>query len=334
MGCEKSGNDMPDTAWAKLFVTNEGPFGSSQASVSSYDPVSGNVSNDLYKAANGTGPGAVLQSMGIYGDSGYLVMNGDGNIIRVNLSDFKETGRIGELGSPRYIHFMSADKAYISKIGSGDIIIVNPRDMKVTGKIETGLPSTEQFIQNGKYAYVNSWSYGNCIIKLDTETDKIAAILQIGEQPKSMAIDCNGKLWVITDGGWTTEGTKKEKPALHIVNLDTFTEEKKFEFGEWDSVSGITANKEGNMLYYINSGVFAISCNADGLPETPLISAPEGSSFYALTVSPLDSDIYVSDAKDYTSKGSVTRYSASGEKKSAFDVGICPGNFCWLIMSR
>ena len=57
-------------------------------------------------------------------------------------------------------------------------------------------------VQYGDYVFVNCWSYQNRILKIDTRTDEIVAELELGIQPTSLALDKNGKLWSVTDGGF------------------------------------------------------------------------------------------------------------------------------------
>lgn len=57
-------------------------------------------------------------------------------------------------------------------------------------------------VQYGKYVYCNCWSYQNRIIKIDTETDQVVDELKVGIQPTSLVMDCNNKMWTITDGGY------------------------------------------------------------------------------------------------------------------------------------
>ena len=73
-------------------------------------------------------------------------------------------GRITNLTSPRYIHFISDEKAYVTQIWDNRIFIVNPKRYEITGYIEcpdmtAESGSTEQMVQYGKYVFVNCWSY-------------------------------------------------------------------------------------------------------------------------------------------------------------------------------
>ena len=190
-----------------LFICNEGNFQYGNATLSYYDPATKTVQNEVFYRANAMKLGDVCQSMIIRDGIGWVVVNNSHVIFAIDINTFKEVGRITNLTSPRYIHFLSDEKAYVTQIWDNRIFIVNPKRYEITGYIdipnmtmESG--STEQMVQLGKYLYVNCWSYQNRILKIDTETDQVVDELVVGIQPTSLVMDCNNKLWTVTDGGY------------------------------------------------------------------------------------------------------------------------------------
>lgn len=312
-----------------LFVVNEGSFGSGNSSLSCYDAVSQTVTNGVFSMANGVPLGDTGQSMTIHGDNGWVVVNNSKIIFAVGLSDMKEKGRITGLTSPRNIAFVSDTKAYVTDLYDTKITIVNPQTYQVTGWIETEA-STEQMIISDGYMYVNCWSYGTEILKIDLASDAIVKRIKVGIQPCSMALDSQNRLWVLTDGGgWEGNPAGYESPGMSRIDLSTGEVDAEWEFDDYTSVSDLTVSHDGNTLYWLRSGVCKMDINATDLPSEPLIPNSSGQTFYSLTVSPSDGDIYAGDAIDYSQNGKVYRYSADGTLKSEFSVGICPGAFCW-----
>ena len=208
-----------------LFICNEGNFQYGNATLSYYDPATKTVQNEVFYRANGMKLGDVAQSMIIRDGVGWVVVNNSHVVFAIDINTFKEVGRITGLTSPRYIHFLSDEKAYITQIWDNRIFIVNPKRYEVTGYIdvpnmtmESG--STEQMVQYGKYVYVNCWSYQNRILKIDTETDQVVDELVVGIQPTSLVMDCNNKLWTVTDGGYEGSPYGHEAPSLYRINID------------------------------------------------------------------------------------------------------------------
>ena len=318
---------------AGLFITNEGNFQYGNATLSYYDPATKTVQNEIFFRANGMKLGDVAQSMCIHDGKGWVVVNNSHVIFAIDLNTFKEVGRIENLTSPRYIHFLSDEKAYVTQLWDNRIFIINPKKYEITGYIqvpdmtmESG--STEQMVQYGKYVYCNCWSYQNRIIKIDTETDQVVDELKVGIQPTSLVMDCNNKMWTVTDGGYEGSPYGYEAPSLYRIDAETFTVEKqfKFKFGDWPSEVQLNGTKD--KIYWLNNDVWCMDVTADRVPVKPFLEY-NNTLYYGLTVNPVNGDVYVADAIDYVQNGVVLRYSAEGELLDTFTVGIIPGAFCW-----
>lgn len=321
------------TSGAGLFVINEGNFQYGNASLSYYNPATKSVENEVFYRANAMKLGDVAQSMTLYGDTGWIVVNNSHVIFAIDPTTFKEKGRIENLTSPRYIHFLSDEKAYVTQLWDNRIFIVNPKRYEITGYIECPAMtmesgSTEQMVQWGKYVFVNCWSYQNRILKIDTTTDKVVAELEVGIQPTSLVVDCYGKLWTITDGGYEDSPYGYEAPSLYCIDAETFTIEKQFRFAKGDAPSEVQLNGRGDKLYWINNDVWAMDVTADRIPVKPFIPYSD-TLYYGLTIDPRSGEVYVADAIDYVQAGKIYRYSEQGERLDEFYAGITPGAFCW-----
>ena len=316
-----------------LFITNEGNFQYGNASLSFYDPATRTIENEVFYRANGMKLGDVAQSMIVHNGVGWVVVNNSHVVFAIDLNTFREVGRITNLTSPRYMHFVSADKAYITQIWDNRITVVNPRTYQITGYIdcpamtmETG--STEQMVQWGDYVYVNCWSYQNRILKIDTRTDTVVDELEVGIQPTSLVIDRNGKMWTITDGGYEGSPYGYEAPSLYRIDAETFRIEREFPFALGDAPSEVQINGAGDRIYWLNEDVWEMDVEAEWLPVRPFLEQRE-TIYYGLTVDPRSGEVYVADAIDYQQQGMIYRYSPTGELIDEFYVGIIPGAFCW-----
>ncbi len=316
-----------------LFIVNEGNFQYGNASLSYYDPASQKIDNEVFQRANGMKLGDVAQSMIIRDSIGWVVVNNSHVVFAININTFKEVGRITNLTSPRYIHFISDEKAYITQVWDNRIFIVNPKKYEITGYIEClGMEmengSTEQMVQFGKYIFVNCWSYQNKILKIDTTTDTVVEELAVGIQPNSLKLDSNNKLWTITDGGYENSPYGVEAPALYCIDAETFTIEKVFQFEMGDEPSEVQLNGTGDKIYWINKGVWEMDIYSTMLPVRPLVPY-NGTIYYGLSIDPRTNEIYIADAVDNVQPGMVCRYSKEGALINQFYVGVIPGAFCW-----
>lgn len=316
-----------------LYIINEGNFQYGNATLSHYDPETKKVENEVFYRANAMKLGDVAQSVTVRDGIGWVVVNNSHVVFAIDLATAREVGRITDLTSPRYIHFLSDEKAYVTQLWDNRIFIVNPRRFEITGYIECPAMtmengSTEQMVQWGKYVYVNCWSYQNRILKIDTTTDKVVGELEVGIQPTSLKLDCNGKLWTVTDGGFEGSPYGYEAPALYRIDAESFTIERKFQFQKGDAPSEVMLNGTGDTIYWINNDIWSMKVDAEQLPTRPFLPYNE-TIYYGLTIDPTTGEVYIADAIDYQQQGKIYRYSAGGELIDEFYVGIIPGAFGW-----
>ncbi len=320
-----------------IFIVNEGNFGNGTGSLSYYDPENKKVSNNVFQNVNGRSLGDVGQSMQVYGDKAFIVVNNSRKIEVIDKTSYQSLGTITGFVSPRYIHVLDESKAYVTDLYDTDISIVNPESYAVTATISVNnnntaftQHTTEQIIAYGQYLFINCWSYDNTILVVDTQTDLLVDSITVRKQPASMVLDKNNKLWVLTDGGYQGSSYGHEYPAIIKIDADTRTIENTFLFSSLDDTPGdlsLSSNKD--TLIYLNGDVYKMSVDAGALPTDVFIDAGN-KLFYSLAVNPYNSDIYVSDAVDYSQNGMVYRYNSEGLLVDSFEAGIIPTFFYFM----
>ena len=144
-----------------------------------------------------------------------------------------------------------------------------------------------------------------------------------------MAMDKDGYLWVLSDGGYPYSSYGQEKATLSRINTETLGVET---MKTWDDISAspsdLCINRSGDTLYYIGIGIGRIPVSSPKGIIEPFI--PEnGRQFYSLGIDPEDGIIYVGDAVDYQQDGWVYRYRSNGAAIDSFRVGVNPGYFCF-----
>ena len=315
-----------------VFIVCEGNFMYGNSSLSYYDKNGKSVENQVFLKANGIPLGDVAQSLVILDSTAYIAVNNDGKIYAININTFKLKSKITNLVSPRYIQFINYSKGYITDLYSKNITIFNPKNMTVTGQIDIAVASetyyrhsSEQMVFCNDFMFVNSWSYDDKILVINTKTDKLTDTIQVLKQPRKILLDRNKKLWVLCDGGYKNS-PYAGKSGIVRINTATFEIEKIFEFTEGSSPIDMKINNNGDTIYYINNNVYRFQINAETLPTQEYITAGT-KNFYALGIDPDNSDLYISDAIDYMQSGVVYRYNSDKVCIDRFNVGVIPNSF-------
>jgi len=322
-----------------VYIVNEGNFMYGNSSLSFYDPITKRVVNHVFQARNGAPLGDVAQSMIIWNNLGFIVINNSGKIYIIDSSTAEYKGQITGLSSPRYIHVINSQKAYITDLYARKITIFNPTTFEKTGIIKVGNSksefnqhSTEQMIQYKNLVFTNCWSYDNKILVIDSNTDQLVDSIEVLKQPNSMVIDRNNKIWVITDGGFEGSPYGYEQAGFLKIDAETREIERSFRFTLGDHPLNLCINPSKDTIFFLNRHVWKMAVSEKRLPEKPFIASEYTSStggFYSLGIDPVSSEIYLGDAIDHRQNGMVRRYASSGKLIDEFKVGISPGDFAF-----
>lgn len=303
-----------------VMVINEGNYLTGNASITYYNPLTGNVFEDIFLNQNSRPLGDVAQSMVAIDGYGYIVVNNSNKIEVVDLVDFKSVATITGLTSPRYILPLGDGRAYVSDLYADQLNIINLNTNTVVGNITLPGWTEQMLLANGKVLVANYDSQRVEIVNTTTDT-KTGHINVVGH-PLDMVLDKQGQLWVLGQ----KEGS--QAAALNRVNPTTESVELTLPFPSTESPSRLVIDPAGDFLYYLNNqGVFKMATTATSLPATPLVEKA-GRNFYGLGISPDNLQLYLADALDYNQRSNVYIYSLpAAEPTDTFKTGIISGGF-------
>lgn len=320
-----------------VYIVNEGNFMYGNSSLSFYDPQTKRVYNHIFQARNGAPLGDVAHSMSLWKNLGFIVVNNSGKIYVIDSRTAEFRGAVSGLNSPRYIHFIDAQKAYVTDLYARKISIFNPQTFQITGTIpvsnsksEFSQHATEQMIQYKNFVFTNCWSYDNKILVIDSNTDQLIDSIEVFKQPNSMVSDRNSKIWILTDGGFEGSPYGYEQAGLLKIDAETREIERTFRFEKGDHPQNLCINATKDTLFFINRHVWKMAITEKKIPELPFIASDYTSlygGFYSLGIDPVSSEIYLGDAIDHRQNGRILRYLSSGKLIDEFRAGISPGDF-------
>ena len=344
-GCEKNilehyvppdPDPDPDTTLKSfengIFIINEGNFNWGNASVSFIDKTDYTVEQDIFQQANDRTLGDVAQSMKVFNNMGFIVVNNSNSVEVVSLKDFKSIATITGFNSPRQIEIIDSTKAYVTNMLK-DIAVVDLKKFTITKTIKLS-DWTESMIRFNDYIFVtNIGSYNSPNSKrkakiqiISTTDDQIVDSIITGKEPVSILVDRKEKMWVLCTGGFDNY----EPPTLLRIDPVLKMVEKTFTFEQGAGTpSRLCMNPTGDTLYYLNNGLYSMPVSAADLPSQPLIPS-DGHLFYGLGINPENGNIFISDAVDYVQNGWIYQYNQSdGKLIRTFPAGRIPGSFCF-----
>lgn len=331
ISCNKENPAVIDTGYKHgAFITNEGAFGNSNGSVSYYKPDSAKMINHLFEQVNGRPLGDVVQSMSIYNDKGFIVVNNSQKMEVVDLTTFQSLGVIEGLEYPRYFISLTGKKGYLTDGNfAGKVYVIDTETIRITDTISCGMGPEHLLLYGKNLLVANSGGWGNdsTITVIDTRTDEVTATWQTGYNPTDLLLDRNNNLWVLCKGKVVWDGwTLAEETQSSLVQMDPDKGEilQTLPIGMtgdyyWPQSIGITDDLSA--VYFLESGgLFKIDINQAVVPSSPLIA----SSFYGFGIEPGTGRIYGMACPSFTANGYLVRYLPDGSVIDSTEVGIGP----------
>lgn len=308
-------NIAKDTSQTKVVILCEGNFMWSNASFDVYYPKTGNLISDAWKKQNGNKPlGDVLQS-GVYANGLlWLVLNNSGKAVAVDPVNYTYQKSMAGFKSPRYALPVGTGQMWLTDLYDNALSVADINSGSISKKIPCS-GWTEELLQYQNEVFVcnhRGWLY---IYNATTVSLADSINLQSGSQ--WLVLDKNQKIWVLaSDSG---------KCALYKVDPVQHKIENKVDL-PMQSAQRLAISKGLDTLFYLSGGVYAMPIVAASAPTASIFSV-SGSNFYGLGVDPFSGEVYVADAADYVSKGTVYAISTVGKERTHFGTGIIPGSF-------
>lgn len=333
-----------------FYLMNEGNMGSNKATLDYYDYLTGNYKKNIYAEANPN----VVKEMGdvgndiqVYGSKLYAVINVSNKVDVLDVATAKHLGEISVLNC-RYVTFYKG-KAYISsyagpvqidtKAPIGVVVEVDTATLKVTRKVEVGYQPEEMAIVNGKLYVANSGgyrvpNYDRTVSVIDLNTFKETKKIDVAINLHRLKADKYGDIYV------TSRGDYKKVPSRFFL-IDTKTDEIKKQFDIAVSnlcIAGDTAYIYGSEFNY-DTFKWTITYNMVDVKQETVLNKnfiTDGTTNdiempYGIAVNPISKEIFMTDAKDYVSPGTLYSFTKEGKMKWSVTTGDIPAHFAFVI---
>lgn len=334
-----------------MYVLNEGNMGSNKADIDFLDYCEASYACGIYAEKNPTavkGLGDTGNDIQVYDGRLFAVINGSH---KVEVMDAYTTERITQIdiANCRYIAFKD-NYAYVTAyVGSdaeftadrkGSVFKVNLDTYKIEGETQVGYQPEEIAIV-GDNAYIansggyRSPNYDSTVSVIDLSSMKELYKIDVAINLCHIKADSNGNLWVSSNGNYVDVSS-------NLYRLEN--NGGKYAVAETMNIPVSNMTISGDSLYaysseynYVTSSntiSYAIVNVSDKsvVSRNLITDGTDGQivSPYGIAVHPSNGDIYITDAKNYTSSGTLYCYSKSGVLKWSVTTGDIPGHLAFL----
>ncbi len=315
------------------YILSEGGFGSNNTKLSFYNNNTSTVVGDFFAQQNPTitgGLGDTGNDMIVYGGKLYIILNVSGRVTVLNAADASFIKSISFIAggvnkSPRYA-VGARGKVYVTAYDN-KVSVIDTTTLTIVNTIPVG-PNPEGIAASANYLYVaNSGGYNTIpdstlsLIDLNTETE--IKKIKVGVNPNKVEINQAGNIFVSAYGNFGSI-----PPSISVINGSTNANGinlgPNFQYSHiriFGDIAYVFNNYGGaGTAKVFNSATNAIVRN-EFITDGTVITTP-----YGINVDDLTGDVYIADAKNYVSAGSVTCFTSAGVKKFSFSVapGVNP----------
>lgn len=336
-----------------LYLVNEGNMGSNKCTLDYFDYMTGLYARNFYAERNPTvikELGDVGNDIGIYGSKLYVVVNCSH---KVEVMDARSGVRVGQVDIPncRYVRFHRG-KAYVSAyVGpvlidpdapKGAVYEVDTASLAVTRKVTVGYQPEEMEIVDDYMYVANSGGYRAPDYDNTVSVIQMVDFKQVQQIPVAINLhrvkkDRYDKLWVSSRGDYMSRRSKlcvlAKKPGYNsMVVTDTLDiacsnmairgDSLYYYATEWSNYTQSNTISYG-IIDVTTKEVVSTNFITDGTERE--ITIP-----YGIAIHPETGDIFVTDAKNYVSSGTLYCFSREGKKKWSVRTGDIPAHIAFL----
>lgn len=332
-----------------FYLLNEGNMGSNKATLDYYDFTSAKYVRNIYSAANPN----VTQSLGdvgndvaIYGNRLYAVINCS-NMVEV--MDATTAAHIGQINIPncRYLCFDGAYgyiTSYAGPVQVGDshaqigyVAKFDTATLQIIDTCHVGFQPDGVAVAGGNLYVANSGgylvpNYETTVDVIDLSSFQRTSRIEVAINLDKVCADRNGQVWVSSRGDYMGVASKlycidaKQNKVIDSLDIpignlwldgdslyvcsSTFS----YETMQTETVCGIINTRTHTIL------------TRQFITDTTPLDIP-----YGIAVHPITKDIYVADAGNYVTPGTLYCFGQDGKQRWSVRTGDIPAHFAFRI---
>lgn len=332
-----------------IYLVNQGNQGSNKARLDFLNFHNGFYIRDVFTEYNPEvvkGLGDTGNDVQVYKGKVFVAVNGSH---KVEIMDAYSMKRLAQVDVPncRFIAF-DGNHAYVTsyvakdkealKTQKGALYCIDLDTYKVTGQVTVGYQPEQLVIMDGKAYVANSGGYvagyDDTVSVVDLKSMKVEYDIKVAVNLQLMLVDAEGTIWVSSIGNYRDVSSTLN----YLVKKGD-----KYELGGTVNVPVSSMALAGDKIYVIGTTYTPtwtptttyniVNAKTRKLESGSFITDGTESDIttaYTVTVNPGNGDIYVTDAKDYVSSGTLHCYTGSGKRKWSVRTGDIPARIAFL----
>lgn len=333
-----------------IYLVNQGNQGSNKARLDFLNFHNGFYIRDVFTEYNPEvvkGLGDTGNDVQVYKGKVFVAVNGSHKVEIMDAYTMKLLAQV-DVPNCRFIAF-DGNCAYVTsyvakdkealKTQKGALYCIDLDTYKVTGQVTVGYQPEQLVIRDGKAYVANSGGYvagyDNTVSVVDLKSMKVEYDIEVAVNLQLMLVDAEGTIWVSSIGNYSDVSSSLN----YLVKKGD-----KYELGGTVNVPVSSMALAGDKIYVIGTTYNPttwkptttyniVNAKTRKLESGSFITDGTESDIttaYTVTVNPGNGDIYVTDAKDYVSSGTLHCYTASGKHKWSVRTGDIPARIAFL----
>ena len=335
---------------SSMFLLNEGNMGSNKCTVDRYDYSTGTYIRNIFGEYN---PDVVMElgdggnDIGVYGGKLYIVVNQSNLVEVMDASTFRHITQIS-IPNGRNLAFCGG-RVYVSSYAGaaygdtehrkGFVAEIDTLSMQVVGTCEVGYQPEEMVVYGSKLYVANSGGYcapdyDRTVSVIDLTTFEVVKTIDVDVNLHRMELDAERGLIFVSSRGDYYEipssmyviDTQTDNLIMHISDLpcadmalsgdSLYVYSTEFSYETYQTVMSYTVYDIARQTVVTRNFI------TDGT-ETQIMYP------YGIAVNPENGDIFIADAKDFMTPGTLYCYGRDGRFKWSVMTGDLPGHFAF-----
>lgn len=303
-----------------VYILSEGGFSPQTSMLSFYNSGSTGFTQNIFTPGYlGLYPDGMIYSVGKIYICEQGSWGGSGKVYQLDSAGTVLNS--ADAGTNPYSLALANGKLYLTNGPVNSVSVVNADDLSVVDSITTGV-YPQEILASGNLVFVaNTSVYGGAvdstITVIDAVGDTVVTSIRLKPGISSIAEAGSGFIFAGCSGDENTG-------IIYKIDTENFSKKDSFKVAGYGFGKDLSYDGTGNYLSFISYTNDIVKYDLESKTVSVIASPELGSYFYGYSLDPVSGLHFVTDAKDFSSQGSMNIYNNSSVLINSFTTGIAP----------